>query len=344
MSRDYQALTAKVKAMYGKRLKSEDFFRMARMASVDEVYADLRGHPVWGGGVARLSEGARFGRAKLEAALRNQIREEYVRLSAFIPREDRAFMEFPILRSELDGLLFTLARLGAGRVGEPEPLPTSFIRHSKTDEDALTRCTDYEGLLEAARKSIYYQPLSRLRPPPGKLPDFTLVESALFTVYYDHILNMAERRYEGDARALLCRGIGTQVDMLNLMHILRLKRFFPEEDDFAKILFPCYYKLKPAQVREMCAAPDLAAALDAAARTPYGKLIRNASVEDLSRLYDESLFRLSRRQLMQGKPSIYVAVAFLNLRELELKELITVIETVKYQAPYDGRFAALFGK
>lgn len=344
MNADYEALTAKVKAMYGKRLRRDDFMRMARMASVDEVYADLRQNPVWGPGVARLSEASRFGRAKLEAALRNQIREEYVRLSAFIPRRDKALMEFPVLRSELDGLLFTLTRLRAGRVTEPEPLPTSFIRHSRTDEDALTRCTDYEGLLEAVRKSIFYEPLARLRPPPGKLPDYTLVESALFTVYYDHFMNTVEKRYEGDAKVLLRRGIGTQVDMLNLMHILRIKRFFPEEDGFIKILFPSYYKLKPAQIRELCAAPDLASAMAVASQTPYGKYFQNASVEDLGRLYDEYLFRFSRRQLMQGRPSIYVAVAFLNLRELELKELITVVETVKYQAPYDGRFAALLGK
>lgn len=344
MSASYEALCAKVKAMYGKRLRVEDFSRMARMASVDEVYADLRQHPVWGPGVGRLSQDARFGRAKLEAALRNQVREEFVRLSAFIPRQDRALMEFPILRSELDGLLFTLARLGAGRVAEPEPLPTSFIRHSKTDEDALTRCAGYEDLLEATRRSIYYEPLARLRPPPGKLPDYPQVESALFTVYYDHMLRTVEKRYEGDAKALLRQGIGTQVDMLNIMHILRLKRFFPEEDGIVKILFPFYYKLKPAHVREMCAAPDLAGAVAAAGQTPYGKLLRNASVEDLGRLYSESLIRVSRRQLMQGKPSIYVAVAFLNLRELELKELITVVETVKYQAPYDGRLAALLGK
>jgi len=344
MSTEYEALCAKVKAMYGKRLRNEDFRRMARMGSVDEVYADLRQHPVWGPGVGRLSEEARFGRAKLEAALRNQIREEYVRLSAFVPRRDKALMEFPVLRSELDGLLFTLARLRAGRVSEPEPLPTSFIRHSRTDEDALTRCTDYEGLLEAARKSIYYEPLARLRPPPGKLPDYTLVESALFTVYYGHFMNTIVKRYEGDAKALLRRGIGVQVDMLNLMHILRVKRFFPGEDNFSKVLFPFYYKLKPAQVREMCAAPDLSGAMAAAEQTPYGPFVRSAAVEDLGRLYDESLFRMSRRQLMQGKPSIYAAVAFLNLRELELKELITVVETVKYQAPYDGRFAALIGK
>ena len=47
MSAGYEALATKVKAMYGKRLRYADYVRLARMASVSEIYADLRQHPVW---------------------------------------------------------------------------------------------------------------------------------------------------------------------------------------------------------------------------------------------------------------------------------------------------------
>ncbi len=340
----YEALATKLKAMYGKRLRYADFVRMAHMGSVDEVYSELRQHPVWGPAVARLSADSRFGRARLEAALREQVREEYVRLRAFIPQKDWALMDFPVLRSELDGILYTLTRLRAGRIKEVEPLPTTFIRHSKTDENALPLCTNYEDLLEATRYSIYHDTLLRLNSGPDKLPDYTRAESLLFSVYYKYMLDTAKKRYDGEVRSLLRHDAGTQVDMLNIMHILRLKRFFPEEDNFLAILYPFYYKLKPPQVTAMCAADDPAGVLAVVAETPYAKIFRNATPRSQERLYNETLFRLSRRQIMQGKPSIYSAVAFLNLRELELRELISVVETVKYQADYDDRFAGLLGK
>ena len=56
MSAGYEALTTKVKAMYGKRLRYADFVRMSKLGSVSEIYADLRQNPVWGGAVARLTE------------------------------------------------------------------------------------------------------------------------------------------------------------------------------------------------------------------------------------------------------------------------------------------------
>lgn len=343
MSAGYEALATKVKAMYGKRLRYADYVRMAQMSSVSGVLADLRQNPLWGRAAGRVDEGGKYGRARLEAALREQIREEYMRLTAFIPQKDRALMDFPVLRSELDGLLFTLTRLQAGRIKEVEPLPTRFILQSGTDEKALPLCTDYEGLLDAARNSIYYDALLRLRPPAGGLPDYTLAESTLFSVYYRHMLDVVRKRYEGDTRKLIQRTLGTQVDLMNIMHILRLKHFFPETDDFVTVLFPFHYKLKPEQVRAMCAAQDAQGVLSIAAGTPYGNALRSADIAELDRIYDETLFRLSRRQLMMGAPSIYSAVAFLNLRELEMKELVTVIETVKYQADYDDRFARQLG-
>lgn len=344
MSAGYEALCAKVKAMYGKRLRYADYVRLAHMSSVDEVYADLRQHPVWGPAVSRLNEAGGSGRARLEAALREQVREEYVRLTAFIPQKDRPLMDFPVLRSELDGLLYTLTRLQAGRIKEVEPLPTRFILHSKTDERALPACTSYDELLEAARESIYHDALLSLRPAEGGLPNYTVAESLLFTVYYTHILTLIKKRYDGDVRKTLQRSLGTQVDMTNIMHILRLKRFFPEEDNFLPILFPFYYKLKPEQVRAMCAAEGTQGVLAAVEETPYAAAFRDADVRDLEQVYSQTLYRLSRRQLMMGRPSVYSAVAFLNLRELELKELVTVIETVKYQAEYDDRFARALGR
>lgn len=343
MSAGYEALTTKVKAMYGKRLRYADFVRMAQMGSVGEIHADLRQHPVWGSAAARLDGAAWMSRARLEASLREQIRREYVRLLPFIPRRDRELMAFPVLRSELGGLLFTLTRLQAGRSGEGEALPDRFVLRGRADMGALARCADYDGLLEAAKGSAYYDALLRLRPADGSLPDYTTVEARLFSVYYGHMLKVVAKRYEGDVRRTLEKSFGSQADMLNIMHILRLKQFFPGTDDFMDVLFPVRYKLTPEQTRAMCEADGAQGVLAVVAGTPYAKQFCGVSMDGLQRVYDETLFRLCRRQLMLGGPSIYSTVAFLNLRMLEMKELITVVETVKYQADYDDRFARVVG-
>ena len=42
-------------------------------------------------------------------------------------------------------------------------------------------------------------------------------------------------------------------------------------------------------------------------------------------------------------PSIYTAIAYLELKELELGVLVNVIESVKYGVPYHAEFANLVG-
>ncbi len=343
MSARYEALTTKVRAMYGKRMKYADYVSMAGMQSMDEVYGFLRQHPVWGPAVSRIREETLMTRSLLEGELREQIRREYARLTPYFPQKDKELMSFPVLRSELGGLLFTLTRLQAGQTKTVDALPNRFILQSKVDEHALVTCRDYDELTESMRGTIYYDAMVNLRPEDGGLPNYSVAEALLYSVYYKYMLDVAKNRYEGDVRKILQQTLGSQVDLLNMMHILRLKNFFPDTDDIYAVLFPFNYKLKPEHIRAMCNAEGYEGVLEIIADTPYAKTFRNASVSDLQRIYDETLFRLSRRQLMMGKPTIYSTVAFLNLRMLEMKELITVVETVKYRADYDDRFARVLG-
>ena len=54
---DYGALAAKARAMYGKRLRREDFSRMAAMGSAAELSEYLRSHPAWSACAAHLTGG-----------------------------------------------------------------------------------------------------------------------------------------------------------------------------------------------------------------------------------------------------------------------------------------------
>ena len=72
--------------------------------------------------------------------------------------------------------------------------------------------------------------------------------------------------------------------------------------------------------------------------TPYASTFRGAGTEELQDLYHAALYRTSRRQLLTGKPSVYSAIAYLNLRELELKAVVTAVEASKYRLPLSPCF------
>lgn len=135
------------------------------------------------------------------------------------------------------------------------------------------------------------------------------------------------------------------MDLLNLLHILRLKTYFPGEGSgrYLTILFPFHYRLRPAFTQQLCAAPDAPAVFELLKGSPYAGCFQEVDVAQVEDYYRRALFHFSRRQLMAGTPSVYTAVAYLNVKEAELQALVNVIESVKYGVPYDAALAELIG-
>ena len=338
----YGALTAKVRALYGKRLRLPDFEHMAALSAPSEVLDYLRTQPGWTAAVSAMS-GSYAGRVELEGALRRQLWKEYLSLSHFAPREDKLLLSFFVLGSEQRGIMAALRRLRTGQGREVAP-PEEFPQ-GRVDRKALAQCRDYAGLLSAVKGSIYYAPLLRLRgQEEGALPDYTATEALLRTAYFSHLYKVVDAHYHGETKSVLLRSFGEQVDLLNIIHILRLKTYFPGESPYYSVLLPFNYKLKPAAVRSLCAAPDAQAVFSLLKDTPYAGCFENISVDEVEDYYRRAFYLFNKKQLLTASPSIYTAVSYLNIKELEFQALVNVIESVKYGVPYDDSFARLIGE
>lgn len=343
----YEALAAKARAMFGKRLRFDDYERMGRCPTEQEVLDNLRQIPGWAPALAELepSSGAYIGRVELEGVLNSEYLREYQALAHYIPQADRELMRFPVHLAERDAILRTLRRLKAGEAGgRPEGGVAPLLRHSRMDMEAMERCRDYDELTAAAAGSIFGPVLQHLRSQGGAaLPDYMMTESLLRTAYFTHVYRVIHRRYAGETKDLLLRAFGRQIDLLNLIHVLRIKTYFPQMQDLFTVLFPFNYRLSQEFLTALCAAPDAAAAFALVARSAYAESFCSVDVAEVEDYYRRAFYEFNRRQLLTGTPCVYTAMSYLNLKETELWMLINVIESVKYGVPYDSAFARLIG-
>lgn len=340
----YEALAAKVRALYGRRLRYEDFQQLGRCTSEQEVLSALRQYPGWAAAAAGLepSQDQYIGRVELENALGGQLAREYQALWHFIPQRDRELMHFPVLLAERDAILRALRRLKASTGYQGIPHPSRQLQHSAVDPQALETCQDYNGLTAAAERSIYAPVLRHLRPEGGEaLPDYMIAEALMRTAYFSHMYRVIYHRYAGETKALLLKAFGRQTDLLNLIHILRIKTYFPGTEELQPLLFPFHYRLKPDFLRALCAAADAPAAFALIRTSPYAESFQNVDVTEVEDYYRRAFWEFNRRQLLTGAPSVYTAMSYLNLKELEMQLLVNVIESVKYRVPYDSAFARL---
>ena len=213
------------------------------------------------------------------------------------------------------------------------------------DAKALSECTSYEELVALCANSIYGPALRHLMPEDGGLPDFTITEGLLRSAYFSYMYRIIYRAYSGKTKELLLKSYGEQVDLLNIIHVLRLKTYAPKSPSelYMSVLFPFHYRIKPAVLVQMCEAPDVASAFALLADTHYRDCLKEGTVASVEDYYRRSSYRFHRRQLVTGEPSVFTALAYLNVKESELNTLINVVESVKYAVPYDVEFARIVG-
>ena len=173
-----------------------------------------------------------------------------------------------------------------------------------------------------------------------------MTEMLLYTVYFSYIYRSINRNYAGEVRSVLLKGMGQQVDLLNIIHILRLKTYFPKEQDYLPFLFPFHYRMKPAQLEELAACATVQDAFDWLQSSPYAAAFRDVAAGGITQVegfYRTAMYQFHRHQVISGLPSIGTAVSYLHLKDAEVSVLINVIESVNYGTPCDDSFARLVG-
>lgn len=332
----YGGLSGKVRAMYANRLTSEDFKKLAAIGTVPEIAMFLKTHPGWSGALDELSI-AEIHRGSLEARLRNHLLDEYQRIFKFMARDDRPIMTYPISRAEIDQIMLFLRFLKAGRPQDYVfSAPVFYKDHSRIDFDALRECTSYSGFLDIMRGSPYFASLVALTPPGGETPEYPVIETVLRVQYYHNFLSSVDKHYHGEIQSILRSSIGMQVDVLNLTRVVRLRRYFQVSGkDVWNYLIPVHFKLKPAYIEALFAAQDEQSAQSLLLSGPYGKLFSAHSFNYIEEYYYQQLYDFNHAYIHSGVPSVYTAIAYLTLRDIELKDLINVIELVRYGTPVD---------
>lgn len=340
----YAGTAAKVRTLYGNRLTAEDFHALGSMKTIPEVTLYLQNHPGWRSALIGLNATDTH-RNQLEDALHQGLLNEHLRIYNFVFSSGSELYQEPILRAEQDEILscHRYIQTGGGG-GYAIRLPAVFRKQSKIDFSALARCADWESLLAAISKTDYYPLLSRLNKPESGLPDYSSVEWVMQSYVYGRLFTIARRRASGQVKRAMESFIGAQVDLINIGRIMRIKKYFPEGwQEYVGLLLPFSGRIPPSFLKELYSAPDEKAAFQMLMRTPYKKVFEKGNFKYTEEYYHNFLFDFSRQMLRASIPSAFTAIAYLNLKEIELQNLIKVTECVRYSKTPESAGVFLVG-
>ncbi len=322
------AISAKVRAMYGRRLKPADYAVLMECHTVDEVAKTLAQFPCYAATASVLNEGI-LHRGYLESALRRQYFDEFLRLYHYLAGPDKKIVQSVILRYEITELLFCLQE-SKSKSGFLNFRNEYIDRYSALDFTALSQAGGHKQLLAALEGTVYASLLAPLLKD-GHIRVLD-AEDVLYDYYYKKTIHVCQTVLDREHRKDLKQLIGMQMDFANVARIVRLRKYFGREPDrIMPYLFTPGYRLSDELLYRLMEARTEEERRAVLQQTPYGDLLDRAHHPNMGENMDELMERASRRMIHFAENAAALVLAYLKTKDIELRNIVTLIEAKRYE-------------
>lgn len=327
--------------MFGLRLTTDDYKALASKKDIGSAAAYLRTLPAYTEALSGVSDNT-IRRRQLELILRQKHYYCFESLCRYELTIGERFSDFILLKAEISRIIESISRIMANRRdGAPIGFSPSFERKIRINLRALESASSYEELLAAVKQSYFYDTLASLGTTlSGGLVRY---ENALYSAFYDRIFDDIRHGLSGGARETLTDLFTSQIDLENLVRIVRLKEYFTADDSYIRMALLPHGNVRGSAAERLISCKDVPAVLECAESMKIfrGKLSDYASCTRIDELPERYMLRRAYREIyFSSEPSV-VMIAYLHISETEISNIIRIIEGIRYSVSPDNIYGML---
>jgi len=331
MSFSSNAVTAKARAVLGRSLTSEDYTQLSAKENVPDVCAYLKQTARYGKALAAVNPQT-VHRGQLEAVLRRSIFDIFESFHRFDFTDSKNYFKYIVMQLEIEQILAAIQCVAAGN---PDTyiaaMPMFLTKYSNVDLPALGMANSLVEALHMLEGTPYFtvmkEPLISAAET-GKL-DVGECERRLYKLYYMRMLKALEKGYKGAEKKELKRAVLRSIDMENVVSLHRYTLFFGDDAQSVKgALLPFKYRLSGEAIERLAEERDInriAAELD-----HIGYRLNSDVPETVELLTERISLDYLHKTLRLSQSSSVVYFALTELLEIELKNIKTLIEGIRY--------------
>lgn len=338
------AVLSKARAMFGKRIKKEDYINLLNCNSVSEVLVYLKGHTKYAPLLSSLNEND-VHRGQLEFILRQQLFYDLASLCRYEMSVGQHFSRYIITHMEIGQIMHFLMLLSSNRNEEYlYSLPLYFSKISSIDLSGFAKAKTYDDFLRTLGNSKYYKILSKFAPKNGENLKLAEIEFELYNFHFSEAYEIIETHTNGDEKKALLKLFDANLDLRNFVRILRLKKYFTYTPEMIKKQLLPFGSLRESQIDAMCNAENSKEVFSIMQSTIPGRIISNLEYTYTGEITKRGTYDISRRGIRFSTYPSVVLLSYINLAEFELSNIIVIIEGIRYSLDKEQITQALIYK
>lgn len=331
MSFSSNSVIAKVRAVVGRSLTAEDYTQLATKENVPDVCAYLKQTARYGKALAAVNPQT-VHRGQLESVMRRSVFDIFESFHRFDYTESKNYFKYIVMQLEIEQILAAIQCVAGGNADTYiAAMPMFLTAHTCIDLPALGMAESLIEALHILEGTPYFavlrEPIVRAAET-GRL-DICDCERRLYTMYYMRLLKAIEKNYKGAAKKELKRTVLRSIDMENVVSVHRYTMFFGEDADKVKSsLIPFRYRLSGEAIERLAAEKDIGKISAELANIGYRHGAEAPQTVEL--LTERISLDYLRKTLRLSQNASVVYLALTELLEIELKNIKTLIEGIRY--------------
>jgi V/A-type H+-transporting ATPase subunit C len=172
---------------------------------------------------------------------------------------------------------------------------------------------------------------------------FDKIETALYSYLYSSIYEVIKNDSIGETQKNLYEIFNSYIDLYNFVRIVRLKRYYnKKKDEILPFLLP-FGTLKQKQIFSMLDAKTPEESIEIMKKTQAGKKIGAIEYQWIDELPSRINYLKCSKFIRFSIAPPVVMFSYIALIEIEISDIITIIEGIRYNVPGEEIFKILVG-
>ncbi|NCB33091.1 MAG: hypothetical protein EOM64_04310 [Erysipelotrichia bacterium] len=329
------AMSAKARAMFGERLKAEDYAVLLQKKSVGEIASYLKANTMF----AECMEGVNaksVHRGQLEVLLRTDVFDRLSKLIRYADDSAKHFATAAVMESEIELIMMAVQSFDSDQPDqERQGLITNMPMYARDftsfDIVRLADVHSYEELLTLVKDTLYYSSLKKYEKQSLQEMDFVGLSHDLRTQYYTACLAAIRKYGRADAREQMTEIIRARIELENISIIYRMKKYFQASSaEIKKMIVEscCYFSER--EIMEMidhCSAEEI---IDRLHVSKYKRYLTGAKFIYIEHYTKMISYNMNYHFIETYTAPNLVLMSYLLLSDIEIQNVVDIIEGVRY--------------